>query len=69
MDDHTIKVLIAWNAINQIKDKSIQNIVRSILFNPDNNINWSHALEQLKIKFPSPYRGLFLILHKFQALP
>jgi hypothetical protein len=52
MDDHTIKVLIAWNVINQIKDKSIQNIVRSILFNPDNNINWSHALEQLKINMP-----------------
>lgn len=52
MTDTEIKVLLATKVIKEIPDKSIEMIIRRILFNPDNKINWEKALLEIKIHMP-----------------
>lgn len=52
MTDAEIKVLLSTEVIKQIPDKSIETVIRRILFNPDNNIDWKNALTEIRIHMP-----------------
>jgi len=39
-----IKSLLSEKVLKQIEDKSIQNIIRGIIFNSDNKIDWTDAI-------------------------
>jgi len=52
MEKQEIQMLLSKEVIKQIKDESLQNIIRGIIFNPSNNISWDDALERIYINMP-----------------
>jgi len=52
MEKQEIQMLFSKEVLKQIKDESLQNIVRGIIFNPSNNINWDDALERIYVNMP-----------------
>lgn len=44
MNNQEIKELLSTQVLSQINDKSIENILRGIIFDLDNTIDWKHAL-------------------------
>ena len=47
-----IKSLLSEKVLTQIEDKSIQNIIRGIIFNSDNKIDWDDALYKVYKNMP-----------------
>jgi len=47
-----IKSLLSEKVLTQIKDKSIQNIIRGIIFNSSNKIDWDDALYRVYKNMP-----------------
>jgi len=47
-----IKSLLSEKVLTQIEDKSIQNIIRGIIFNSDNKIDWDDALYRVYKNMP-----------------
>ena len=47
-----IKSLLSEKVLAQIEDKSIQNIIRGIIFNSDNKIDWDDALYKVYKNMP-----------------
>jgi len=47
-----IKYLLSEKVLAQIEDKSIQNIIRGIIFNSDNKIDWDDALYKVYKNMP-----------------
>ena len=45
-------MLFSKEVLKQIKDESLQSIVRGIIFNPSNKINWDDALERIYVNMP-----------------
>ena len=56
-DIQKIKSFLSTKVLNNITDKSIQNIMRSILFNPDNCIDWDDALMTIYKNMPELTKG------------
>lgn len=47
-----IKEIISTEVLNQIKDKSIENILRRIIFDNKNTIDWSFAKYLIEVNMP-----------------
>ena len=47
-----IKSLLSEKVLKQIEDKSIQNIIRGIIFNSDNKIDWDDVLYRVYKNMP-----------------
>ena len=47
-----IQSLLSEKVLTQIEDKSIQNIIRGIIFNSDNKIDWDDALYRVYKNMP-----------------
>jgi len=47
-----IKSLLSEKVLTQIEDKSIQNIIRGIIFNSGNKIDWNDALYRIYKNMP-----------------
>jgi len=47
-----IKSLLSEKVLTQIEDKSIQNIIRGIIFNSSNKIDWDDALYRVYKNMP-----------------
>jgi hypothetical protein len=45
MTEQEIQKLISREVIGYIPDKTIQSVIRAIIFNPKNKINWDQALK------------------------
>lgn len=49
--DDQIKEMISTKVLN-LRDKGAEYVIRKILFNPNNNINWQDAYQQALIQMP-----------------
>jgi len=47
-----IQSLLSEKVLKQIEDKSIQNIIRGIIFNSDNKIDWDDVLYRVYKNMP-----------------
>ena len=47
-----IQSLLSEKVLKQIEDKSIQNIIRGIIFNSGNKIDWNDALYRIYKNMP-----------------
>jgi len=47
-----IQSLLSEKVLTQIEDKSIQNIIRGIIFNSNNKIDWDDALYRVYKNMP-----------------
>jgi len=47
-----IQSLLSEKVLTQIEDKSIQNIIRGIIFNSNNKIDWDDALYKVYKNMP-----------------
>ncbi len=47
MNEQEIQKLISREVINSIPDKTIQLVIRAIIFNPKNKIDWDKALNNV----------------------
>jgi hypothetical protein len=52
MTDLDIRIMLSTEVLKHIKDESIQNIVRSIIFNRNNVIDWRNVLEEIHRYMP-----------------
>jgi len=52
MEAQEIQMLLSKEVLKQIKDESLQNIVRGIIFNPSNKISWDDALKRIYVNMP-----------------
>ena len=47
MTEHEIQKIISREVIGYISDKTIQSVIRAIVFNPKNKIDWDQALKEV----------------------
>lgn len=50
--EQLIKEKLSKKVLSQIQDKSVQNIIRSIIFSEDNNIDWGKVEETINYFMP-----------------
>lgn len=50
MNAQKIKTMLNNEVLNQLKDKGAVDVLKGILFDPDNNIDWNEAYD-LMMKF------------------
>lgn len=51
-DIQEIQILLSTKVLKGITDPTIQNIVRGIIFDTRNTINWDNALERIHVNMP-----------------
>jgi hypothetical protein len=49
---YRVKEIISVEVLRRIKDKSIENVLRNIIFNPYNTIDWDDVLYQIHVNMP-----------------
>ena len=52
MREQEIKEIISIEILNKMKDQSATNILRDILFDRDNKINWNKASDSIITNMP-----------------
>lgn len=52
MNEKKIQTMLNVEILNRMSDKSAASILKSILFNPDNNINWNEAYQFMMAFMP-----------------
>lgn len=55
------KHLLSQDVLKNIKDQSIQNILRTIIFDPKNIINWDNALKEIHKHMPELYKNYTIV--------
>ena len=51
-DIQEIQILLSTKVLKNISDQAVQNIVREIIFDSRNSINWNNILDQIHKNMP-----------------
>ena len=52
MNEKKIQTMLNVEILNRMNDKGAASVLKNILFNPDNNINWNEAYQLMMCFMP-----------------
>lgn len=52
MNDKKIQTMLNVEILNRMNDKSAASVLKNILFNPDNHIDWNEAYQLMMVFMP-----------------